>query len=122
MLARTLLLIAIFGTVTSTVYLLLVLAGVIRFARRRRELLNAPPYTPPVSVLKTVHGTEPNLRENIESFFRQDYPNFELIFCARREDDAALQIARQLSEKYPAVKTRIITSGEPPWTNAKLYS
>ena len=122
MLGRTLLLIAIFGTVTSTVYLLLVIAGVIRFARRRRELLNAPPYTPPVSVLKTVHGTEPNLRENIESFFRQDYPNFELIFCARREDDAALQIARQLSEKYPAVKTRIITSGEPPWTNAKLYS
>lgn len=122
MLARALLLIAIFGTVTSTVYLLLVIAGVLRFAKHRRELLNAPAYTPPVSVLKPVHGSEPNLRENLESFFLQDYPNFELIFCARSEDDAALQIARQLSEKYPVLKVRFVTSGEPPWTNAKLYS
>ncbi len=122
MLARALLAIAIFGTVTSTAYLLLVIAGVLRSARRRRELLKQPAYTPPVSVLKPVHGLEPNLHENLESFFRQDYPNFELIFCARREDDAALQIARQLSEKYPAVNVRILTSGEPPWTNAKLYS
>jgi len=120
--ARTLLAIAIFGTVTSTAYLLLVIAGVLRFAKRRRELLNAPSYTPPVSVLKPVHGTEPNLRENLESFFRQDYPDFELIFCARGEDDAALQIARQLSEKYPTVNVRFMTSGEPPWMNAKLYS
>lgn len=122
MLARALLLIAIFGTVTSTVYLLLVIAGILRFAKHRRELLNAPAYTPPVSVLKPVHGSEPNLRENLESFFLQDYPNFELIFCARSEDDAALQIARQLSEKYPVLKVRFVTSGEPPWTNAKLYS
>lgn len=122
MFARVLLAIAIFGTVTSTAYLLLVIAGVLRFAKRRRELLKAPGFTPRVSVLKPVHGIEPNLRENFESFFRQDYPNFELIFCARREDDAALQIARQLAEKYPAVKVRFMTSGEPPWTNAKLYS
>src|SRR5690242_734809 len=122
MLARILLSIAIFGTVTSSAYLVLVIAGVVRFTRRRRELLKAPPYTPPVSVLKPVHGFEPNLRENLESFFRQDYPNFELIFCARRDDDAALQFARQLSEEYPAVKVRFMTSGEPPWTNAKLYS
>jgi ceramide glucosyltransferase len=122
MLARALLTIAIFGTVTSTAYLLLVIAGVLRFAKRRRELLNAPSYTPPVSVLKPVHGSEPNLHENLESFFRQNYPNFELIFCARREDDAALQIARQLSEEYPKVNVRFMTSGEPPWTNAKLYS
>ena len=122
MLARVLLAIAFFGTVTSTVYLLLVIAGVLRFAQRRRELLNAPSYTLPISVLKPVHGSEPNLRENLESFFLQDYPNFELIFCARREDDAALQVARQLSEKYPAVNVRFMTCGEPPWTNAKLYS
>ncbi|HEU5233341.1 MAG TPA: bacteriohopanetetrol glucosamine biosynthesis glycosyltransferase HpnI [Terriglobales bacterium] len=122
MLARALLAIAIFGTVTSTAYLLLVIAGVLRFAKRRRELVQAPAYTPPVSVLKPVHGNEPNLRENLETFFRQDYPDFELIFCARRDDDPALQIAGQLSEKYPAVKVRFMTSGEPPWTNAKLYS
>lgn len=122
MLSRLLLAVALFGTLTSTAYLVLVIAGVTRFARRRRQLCGAPDYTPPVSVLKPVHGLEPNLEENLESFFSQSYPEFELIFCARSADDPALQIAQRLARKYPAVRVRILTCGEPPWTNAKLYS
>jgi ceramide glucosyltransferase len=122
MFIRALLAIALFGTLTSTAYLILVIAGVLRFTSRRRELLSAPQYTPPVSLLKPVHGVEPKLEENLESFFRQDYPDFELIFCARTASDPGLQIAQKLSQKYPSVKVRILTCGEPPWTNAKLYS
>ncbi|HEX4664794.1 MAG TPA: bacteriohopanetetrol glucosamine biosynthesis glycosyltransferase HpnI [Terriglobales bacterium] len=122
MFIRALLAIALLGTLTSTAYLLLVVAGVLRFASRRRELLSAPKYTPPVSLLKPVHGLEPKLEENLESFFRQDYPDFELIFCARATSDPGLQIAQRLAQKYPSVKVRILTCGEPPWTNAKLYS
>jgi ceramide glucosyltransferase len=122
MFIRILLVIALLGTVTSTAYLVLVIAGVLRFLRRRREWIAAPDFTPPLSVLKPVHGLEPNLEENLESFFRQNYPDFELIFCARQANDPALQVARRLAEKYPGVPARFLTSGEPPWTNAKLYS
>jgi ceramide glucosyltransferase len=122
MFLRVLLAIAIFGTLTSTAFLVLVIAGARRFGRMRRRLSSAPIYEPPVSVLKPVHGLEPNLEENLESFFRQDFPNFELIFCARQANDPGLQIAQRLSKKYPGVKVRILTCGEPPWTNAKLYS
>ena len=122
MFLRVLLAIAIFGTLTSTAFLVLVIAGACRFARMRRRLLSAQAYLPPVSVLKPVHGLEPNLEENIESFFRQDFPNFELIFCAREASDPGLQMAQRLSRKYPDVNVRILTVGEPPWTNAKLYS
>lgn len=122
MFSRLLLAIALFGTLTSTAYLFLVIAGVARFARKRRQLRAAQDYGPPVSVLKPVHGLEPNLEENLESFFRQEYPEFELIFCARSTDDPGLQTAQRLSQKYPAVRVRILTCGEPPWTNAKLYS
>lgn len=114
--------IAILGTLTSTAYLLLVVVGAWRFARRRSQLRSAVPYFPPVSVLKPVHGLEPNLEENLESFFRQDFPNFELIFCARQADDPGLQTAQRLSRKHPGVRVRILTCGEPPWTNAKLFS
>ena len=122
MFLRVLLAIAIFGTLTSTAFLVLVIAGARRFRRMRRRLLSAPTYAPPVSVLKPVHGLEPKLEENLESFFRQDFPTFELIFCARQANDPGLQIAQRLSSKYPEVKVRILTCGEPPWANAKLYS
>ena len=122
MFSRLLLAIALFGTLTSSVYLALGLLAVVRFARKRRSMLTAPSYAPPVSVLKAVHGTEPNLEENLESFFCQNYPEYELLFCARRADDPGLQIAERLARKYPSVRTRVFTCGEPPWTNAKLYS
>ena len=122
MFLRALLAIAIFGTLTSTAYFVLVLLGAWRFARKRSQLRSASAYCPPVSVLKPVHGLEPNLEENLESFFRQDFPEFELIFCARQVSDPGLQMAQRLSFKYPGVKVRILTCGEPPWTNAKLFS
>jgi ceramide glucosyltransferase len=123
MLSGLLLGIAILGTVTSSVYLLLVIAGVFGFAKHRRKAVeNAPEFRPAVSILKPVHGLEPNLEENLESFFRQDYSEFELIFCARHADDPALMLAEIIAERHPEVPIRILTSGEPSWTNAKLYS
>lgn len=115
------LVLALIGTVTSTAYLLLVIIAAIRLQNRKpRQLLAA--FAPAVSVLKPVHGNEPNLEANLETFFQQDYPDFELIFCARHPTDPALQIAQRLAQKYPKIPVRILTCGEPPWTNAKLYS
>jgi len=122
MFLRALLAIAIFGTLTSTVFLVLALLGSSRFARKRKQFRSAAAYFSPVSVLKPVHGLEPNLQENLESFFCQDFPDFELIFCARQANDPGLQMAQRLSRKYPNVKVRILACGEPPWTNAKLFS
>lgn len=122
MFVRALLAIAVLGTLTSTAFLVLVLVGSWHFARKRRRLRSAPAYLPPISVLKPVHGLEPNLEENIESFFCQDFPDFELIFCARQASDPGIQMAQRLSRKHPNVKVRILTCSEPSWTNAKLFS
>src|SRR5437899_235949 len=116
--------IALIGTLASTVFLALALLAARRHAinmqaARQRHADNA---MPPVSVLKPVHGMEPRLRENLESFFKQDYPEFELLFCARSSDDAALKLVQEIGAQYPDVKVRILTSGEPPWPNAKVYS
>ena len=77
---------------------------------------------PGVSVLKPLHGAEPGLEEHIESFFRQDFRNYELLFCARSMDDAGLAIARKVAKRYPDVPVKILTSGEPPYANAKIAS
>src|SRR4029077_12516516 len=116
---RILLIFGFVGILTSTTYLALVFAATIRFRRRPKAV---PAFTPAVSVLKPLHGAEPGLREFLEGFFQQDYPEYEILFCARHETDHGLAIARELSEKYPRVPARIMTSGEPPWPNAKCYS
>ena len=124
-LSRTILALASLGTVTSTIYCGMVVVAAVRFgARRRREQCAAAEYLPPISVLKPLHGTEPGMERNLETFFEQDYWNFELLFCARLESDEGLQLARKIGARYPAVKARYVTCGEPMprFHNAKVFS
>ena len=119
--------IALMGSLTSTVFLGMVLFAVVRYARtcrsQRQRILGVPPRDlPRVTILKPLHGMEPRLEENLESFFRQDYPNFAIVFGARSSDDQALNVVDRLQAKYPQVQTRIVVSGEPSWPNAKVYS
>lgn len=119
--------IAVFGSFTSTLFLGMVIAAVIRYRRlsrnARRCIESVDLQTlPPVTVLKPVHGMEPRLQETLESFFRQDYPNFEIIFGARSRDNGALAIVEKLRAKYPRIPTQVVISGEPSWPNAKVFS
>jgi ceramide glucosyltransferase len=117
--------IALFGSITSTIYCLMVIAAAVRFGvQKRREESAAVSFLPPVSVLKPLHGTEPGLERNIESFFEQEYPEFELLFCARQDTDEGLQLAQRVGARYPQVDARYVTCGEPTpqFHNAKVYS
>jgi len=117
--------VALAGSVTSTIYCLMVIVAAARFGvRKRREEKAETMFLPPVSVLKPLHGTEQGLERNLESFFEQDYPEFELLFCARHETDEGLQLARQVAARYPQVDARFVTCGEPlpQFHNAKVYS
>ena len=117
---------AAFGVLTSTVFSVMVVAGANRFRRAaavaKTQNSEAPEFKPPVSVLKAVHGDEPDLEQNLSSFFEQDYPEYEILFCARHETDLGLAAARRVMERYPNVKARILTCGDPPWPNARTFS
>ena len=118
---------ALIGSLTSTVFLGMVLFAAIRYAMtcrsQRQRVLGVPlRELPPVTILKPLHGREARLEENLESFFQQDYPNFEIVFGARSSEDQALGVVDKLQAKYPQVPTRIVVSGEPSWPNAKVYS
>jgi ceramide glucosyltransferase len=112
---------AFFGVATSTVYSLMVAAGVLRF-RRRAAAAGRSSFRPPVSVLKALHGDEPDLEENLTSFFEQDYPEYEILFCARHDLDPGLETARRVAARFPHVNARMLTCGEPPWPNPRTYS
>ena len=121
-----LLAIAVFGLITSSVFTGLTVAAVPRYLRERRaaerELKERPGFTPPLTLLKPVHGAEPDLDAHLASFFEQDYPEFEILFCARQPDDAGLEIARRVAAQYPKIPAKFFSTGEPPYINAKVAS
>ena len=113
---------ALFGLLTSTVYLGMVLSASLRYCRMRGKHEDHPAALPPATLLKPLHGMEPHLRENLESFFRQDYPHYEIVFGMRSPDDPALNVVREISLRYPQIQVKTVFSGEPPWPNAKVYN
>lgn len=125
MIARSLLFIALAGLISSAIYLFLAVIAAIRFHCTALETTrsgNDDAPLPPVTVLKPLHGMEPLVEQRLESFFRQDYPSFELIFGARKATDPVLRVVDALRQKYPEVRIRIILSGEPAYPNAKVHS
>ena len=96
-----LLALAAFGLITSSVFAGMVLGAVPAYLRERRaafaKLDNPPGFTPSLTLLKPLHGAEPGLEKHLTTFFEQDYPQYEILFCARTPDDAGLAIARSVA-------------------------
>jgi ceramide glucosyltransferase len=116
--------VAVLGTLSSGVFLGLALLGALRFRSETRKQFSSVPddaYLPSVSVLKPVHGLEAQLKQNIESFFRQDYPDYEILFAADEATDPALEVVREVCARYPHVRSRVLVTGTP-WPNPVVYS
>lgn len=116
-------LLGVAGIATSTVFtaMVFIAAGrhLIARGRKRRQIFD---FTPPVSILKPLHGSPAYLEECLEGYFNLDYPEYELLFCARHPEDAGLAVAAKLAERYPRISVTILHSGEPPWMNARCFS
>ncbi|MGD0445414.1 MAG: glycosyltransferase [Edaphobacter sp.] len=137
-----LLVVGLFGLLTSSAFLVMVLMGAWRFRRdAMREnvrLGERPELLPAISLFKPLHGDEVGLESNLRSFFEQDYlqhaaaagiatsengvSRVELLFCARSESDEGLEIARRVAAEYPEITARFVTSGSPWAANAKVCS
>jgi ceramide glucosyltransferase len=118
----SLLAIGIFGLLTSTVFAGMVVAGARHHLRDRRNPSPKNNFTPALSLLKPLHGSEPGLEANLTTFFEQDYPQYEIIFCARADSDAGLEIARRVAARYPQIPVRFFSTGELRYINAKVHS
>lgn len=108
------------ATLGGLAYYLIAIDSVRRL--RKKTPLDQPSSWPSISLLKPLCGADPELEAHLESFFRQAYPAFEMLFAVRQESDPALLVVRDLMARYPNVPAQIIRTGEPPYANAKVYS
>ena len=110
-----LLALGVFGLVTSTVFAGMVLWAVPGYLRERRaalaQLQARPGFTPPLTLLKPLHGDEPGLEAHLATFFEQDYPEYEILFCTRSPDDPGLATARRVAARYPEIPAKFLSTG-----------
>lgn len=76
-------------------------------------------YFPPISCLKPVKGLDPDAYENFASFCRQDYPNYEILFCVD-PGDPAVPILEALMRDFPGCQIRILYGSGRTAVNDKV--
>jgi ceramide glucosyltransferase len=99
-------------------YLVAILAAVRFFCRERARRLQE--WAPLVSLLKPVHGVDFASRINFESFCRQNYPEYEILFCVNDMDDPAVPLLRQLMLDFPQRSIRILSNAPKIGSNKKV--
>lgn len=100
------------------VYYAIVLFSGLRFFFRRPERPNG--FTPPVSNLKPIRGSDPDAYENFASFCRQDYPEYELLFCVDGPEDPAVPLLEKLAREFPERRIRVLYGSQRTATNDKV--
>jgi ceramide glucosyltransferase len=75
---------------------------------------------PPVSLLKPVYGLGRELGENLRSACRQDYPDFQVVFSAQREDEPALPLLYEIQREFGSERVTVVVDGTGTVPNGKV--
>ena len=104
----------------ANVYTLLGVAAAREFFCRREE--DESLFEPPVSILKPLRGLDPDAYRNLSSFFRQDYPEYEIVFAFESESDPAVPLVRRIAGEFPNVPARLVFRPAPATGSPKVAS
>ena len=104
--------------VVGILYVSVAALAVLRLAGRQTP---QPTQWPSVSILKPLHGAEPELIENLGSFLMQDYPaEVEILLGLQSPTDPALQVAEEIEAAFPGHNVRIVVDDFHWGTNRKV--
>ena len=77
-------------------------------------------FTPAVSIVKPLSGGDDGLEANLESFYRLDYPAYEVVLSLARRDDPAYPIALRVADRHPSVRTVFVVDPAERSPNSKV--
>ena len=116
--------VSVIGVVSSSIYYLLCIWSASRFLHEREiaitDRLQQKDSVPPVSILKPLKGTDPEIYESFRSHCLQDYPEFEIIFGVSEAADPVIESVRRLQREFPERRIQLVVCSEILGTNVKV--
>ena len=107
------------AALVGSAYALLAIWAARRFVRAPRPA--RPATYPPVTILKPLHGAEPDLYANLVSFCRQQYPApVQVVFGVSDASDPAVAVVRKLIADFPERELELVVNARRHGTNAKV--
>jgi ceramide glucosyltransferase len=113
-------LMAVLGAVSGSAYYLLCIWSAIRFLRDAGGGARATQFLPPVSILKPLKGTDPQMYECFRSHCLQDYPEYEIIFGVSDPADPAIELVKRLKLEFPQRAIHLLVCSRVLGTNIKV--
>ena len=123
-------LVAILGCLSSSIYYLVCLWSAASFLRGQKADRACPEPAersvrptlslPPVSILKPLKGTDPEIYESFRTHCLQDYPEYEIIFGVSDPEDPAVASVRQLQRDFPERPIKLVVSPNILGANVKV--
>jgi ceramide glucosyltransferase len=92
----------------------------IALLRRDRRGRLLPRFFPPVSIVKPLSGLDDELEQNLESFYRLDYPAYEIVFSFACRSDPAFSVARQVAGRHPEISSVFVVDAREAGGNSKV--
>lgn len=111
---------AVAGAVSGVAYYALCLWSAVRFLQARKAADKSVRPTQPVSILKPLRGTDPEMYESFRSHCLQDYPEYEIVFGVSDANDPAIQLIEQLKAEFPQRAITLMVCRENLGANTKV--
>ncbi len=113
---------ALVGTLASTGYCVVAIWAAIRFARTPATPTPSSPDLPPLSILKPLKGTDPQMYEALRSHCLQNYPQYEILFGISDPHDPAITVVEQLRREFPDHAIQLVPCERVLGANGKVSS
>jgi ceramide glucosyltransferase len=109
------------GATLGVLYNCFAAAAVLRFFSRPKSDGHDRSSSPPVTVLKPLHGSEPGLFPRLKSLCEQDYPGrIQLVTGIQDPSDHAVHAVRLLQRLHPDVQIDLVIDNSCDGTNRKI--
>jgi ceramide glucosyltransferase len=110
---------AFIAAAASVAYYVLCLWSATKFLEQRKGEQPLQPAAP-VSILKPIKGTDPEMYESLRSHCLQDHSDYEIIFGVSDSDDPAIPLIERLKLEFPQRAIRLMVCAKNLGANIKV--